>query len=93
MRPEQNEFREQLSYQEPILPDSLDSTTAFFYAVNQLIRSTPSETSRTLASNKPGVAGRLLNRLSIHIRDRVVPVVGWMRRVGFAAASTRNRSI
>jgi hypothetical protein len=87
---EQNEFREQFSYQEPILPDSLDSATAFFYAVNQLIRSMPSETSRTLASNKPGVAGRLVDRLSIHIRDAIVSVIGWMRRVGFAAASIWN---
>ena len=91
MRLEQNEFPEQFSYQEPILPDSLDSATAFFYTVNQLIRSTPSETSRTLASNKLGIAGRLLDRLSIHIRDTIVSVVGWMRRVGFAAASIWNR--
>ena len=91
MRIEQNEFHEQFSYQEAILPDSVDSATAFFYAVNQLIRSTPSETSRTLASNKPGVAGRLPDRLSIHLRDTVFSVAGWMRRVGFSAASIWNR--
>jgi len=32
---EQSEFREQFNYQAPILPDSLDSATAFFYLVNQ----------------------------------------------------------
>jgi hypothetical protein len=88
---EQSEFREQFSYQEPILPDSLDSATAFFYAVNQLIRSTPPETSRTPASNKPGIAGRLADRLGIHIRDTIALVVRRMRRIGFAAASIWNR--
>jgi hypothetical protein len=85
---EQSEFREQFSYQAPILPDSLDSDTAFFYAVNQLIRSTPSETSVTLTSNKQGFPGPLLNRLSVHIHDFAV---GRMRRVVFAVASIWNR--
>jgi hypothetical protein len=83
---EQSEFREQFSYQAPILPDSLDSAIAFFHAVNQLIRSTPSETSVTLASNKQGFAGPLLDRLNIHIRGIALSAVGRMRRVGFGAA-------
>lgn len=88
---EQSELREQFSYQAPILPDSLDSATAFFYAVNQLIRSTPSETSVTLASNQQGFAGPLLDHLNAHIRDIVLWAVGRMRRVGFAAASIWKR--
>jgi hypothetical protein len=88
---EQSELREQFSYQAPILPDSLDSATAFFYAVNQLIRSTPSETSVTLASNKHCLARPLLDRLNIHIRGIVPSAVGRMRRVGFAAASIWKR--
>jgi hypothetical protein len=88
---EQREFREQFIYQAPILPDSLDSATAFFYAVNQLIRSTPSETSVTLAYNKQGFAGPLLDRLNVHIRDMVLSAVGQMRRVGLAAASIWKR--
>ena len=88
---EQSEFRKQFSHQAPILPDSVDSATAFFYALNQLIRSTPSETSVALASNKPGFAGRLLDRLSIHIRNTLVSAVGRMRQVGFSAASIWKR--
>jgi hypothetical protein len=87
---EQSEFREQFSYQAPILPDSLDSATAFFYAVNQLIRSTPSETPLTHPS-KQGCAGPRSDRLNVHIREIVVAVVGRMRRVGFAAASIWKR--
>jgi hypothetical protein len=88
---EQSEFREQFSYQAPILPDSLDSATAFFYAVNQLIRSTPSETPVTHPSNQQGCAGRRSDRLNVHIRDIVVSVLGRMRRVGIAAASIWKR--
>ena len=85
---EQSEFREQFSYQEPILPDSLDSDTAFFYAVNQLIRSTPFEISETPASKKPVFASWLFDRLGTCIRYFVVAVVGWIHRVGVAAPST-----
>jgi hypothetical protein len=88
---DQREFREQFSYQAPILPDSLDSVTAFFYAVNHLIRSTPSETSVTLAPNRQAFAGPRLCRLKVHIRDIVLSAVGRMRRVGFAATSIWKR--
>jgi hypothetical protein len=64
---DQSDFREQFSYQAPILPESLDNATAFFYALNQLIRSTPSEISGTLAPNKPVFASWLLDRLCIRI--------------------------
>ena len=88
---EQSEFREQFSYQAPILPDNLDSATAFFYAINQLIRSTPSEIPVTHPSNQQGCAGPRSDRLHVHIRDIVVSVVGRMRHVGFAAASIWKR--
>jgi hypothetical protein len=88
---EQREFSEQFRYQAPILPDSLDNATAFFYAVNQVIRSTRFETSVTMASNNQGFAGPLLNRLNVHIRDIVLSAVGRMRCVGFTAASTWRR--
>jgi hypothetical protein len=88
---EQNEFRARFSYQEPILPDSLDDATAFFYAASQLIRSTPSQTSGALASNRPGIATWLLDRLGTRVRDIVVTPVGWIRRVGIAAPTTWKR--
>src|SRR6516225_1477747 len=78
---EQREFREQLSDQGLILPDSLDNATAFFYAVNQLIRSTPFEISETPASKKPVFASWLFDRLGTCIRYFVVAVVGWIHRV------------
>jgi hypothetical protein len=84
----QSEFREQFSYQAPILPDSLDNATAFSYAVSQLIRSTPSEISGTLACNKPNLATWLLDRLGIRIRDIAVTAVGWIRHAGVAAPGT-----
>ena len=83
---EQSEF----SDQEPILPDSLDNATAFFYAVSQLIRSTASEISGTLASNEPGFTTRLLDRLGLCIRDIVVRAVGWIRRGGELSPSVRK---
>ena len=87
MRLEQSEFREQFSYQAPILPDSLDSATAFFYAVNELIRSTPSETSATLASSKQGSVGPQLDRLNVRIRGIVLWAVGRIRSLSFPATS------
>jgi hypothetical protein len=84
---EQSEFREQFSYQAPILPDSLDSATAFFYLVNQLIRSTPSAPFASLASSKQGSAGPLLDHLNVRIRGIVLWAVGRIRSVSFPAAS------
>ncbi|MBV8453030.1 MAG: hypothetical protein JOZ29_12275 [Deltaproteobacteria bacterium] len=84
----QGEFREQFSYQEPILPDSLDNATAFFYAVNQLIRSTPSEISGTLEFTRPGPATWFLDHLGIRIRDLALTAARWIRRAGAVAPST-----
>jgi hypothetical protein len=82
----QSEFREQLSYEPPILPDSVDSATAFFYAVNQLVRSTPFEASATPACNKTGFAGALLIRLGNRTRAVILSAFAWMCPVKFAAA-------
>jgi hypothetical protein len=86
---EQNDFREQFTHQEPILPDSLDSATAFFYALNHLIRTTPSEISPTPTSNQPGFAAWLL--YGVGVRDIVEMAVGWIRRVAVAGPSTGKR--
>jgi hypothetical protein len=87
---EQNDFCEPFTYQEPILPDSLDNATAFFYALNALIRSTPSEICPTLTSNQPGFAARLFDGVRVSVRDIVEMAVGWIRRIGVAGPSTRK---
>jgi hypothetical protein len=78
---EQNEFHEQFSVRGPLLPDSLDNATAFFYAINQLISSTPAQISEALVSDQPGFVTSLFNRLGCSIRSIVIIGVGWMRRV------------
>jgi hypothetical protein len=82
MSREPSELR-QFSYREPILPESLDNATAFFYAVYQLISSTPSEISATLAFNRKGFAARLLHRLATRIG-----AIGWIRGRGVAAPNS-----
>jgi hypothetical protein len=81
MSREPSELR-QFSYREPILPESLDNATAFFYAVYQLISSTPSEISATL-TNRKGFATRLLHRLATRIG-----AIGWIRGRGVAAPNS-----
>jgi hypothetical protein len=81
------DFREPFTDQEPILPDSLDNATAFFYALNQLIRATPSEISQTLMSNQPGLGTRLLDGVGVSVRGTVEMALGWIRRVAVAGPS------
>jgi hypothetical protein len=88
MNLEQSEFRDQFTYQTPILPDSVDNSTAFFYGLNRLIRSTPSEISGTLTSDEPGFAMWILDRVGFRIRDTVITIVGCIRRAGIAAPNT-----
>jgi hypothetical protein len=84
---EQSQFLEQFSYQEPILPDSVDNATAFFRAFHQLIRSTPSEICETPRSGKP-----LYARVGVCIRGIVISVLGWVRRFGLTAQRTKDES-
>jgi hypothetical protein len=88
MNLQQSEFRDQFTYQTPILPESVDNATAFFYALNQLMRSTPSEISGTLTSDEPGFAMWILDRVGFRLRDIVITIVGCIRRAGVAAPST-----
>ena len=87
----QSEFYDQFTYQEPNLPDSVDSAIAFFCAVNYLIRSTPFEIAQRPELNKPRFATRLLDLLRKRIPGAVAERVGWVRRLRAAAPNTCKR--
>jgi hypothetical protein len=84
MSREHSEFRYQFTYHAPILPESVDNATAFFYGINQLIRSTPLETSETMTSDTRGFARWILDRGGFRIYDIVITIVRRGRRASVA---------
>jgi hypothetical protein len=68
MSREQYDFCAQVIGAAPILPDSVDSPTALFFAVNQLMRGAPFETPPPARGGERGFARSLLDYVRIHLR-------------------------
>lgn len=67
MNPEQTEFYDHFSQYQLHLPDSVDSPTAFFCAVNYVIRATPFESVETVELKALGFTTRLLYQSAVRI--------------------------
>ncbi len=91
MCPKLRDVSEPLCQQEPILADNLDSATAFFYTLNQLIRSTSPDTSEALRFKQPRLAVRLIESSKIGMRELALSAVGWVRRAKALIPGVRGR--